>query len=220
MSGSGKITVAIVDDHEIVRRGLANVLEGETDIEIVLEADTAGDAIRKVPAAGPDVLVLDLGIPDGGESVLSALARKVGAPKCVVFTATDDPRVALRVMRLGAAGFVLKGLGANEIATAIRAVAKGESYVSPAFAGRLVAAAQGQESAEKPAAGLTHRELQIITEVAKGRTNREIGEILNISEKTVKHYMTSLMQKLGVTNRVAAVLAYRKIYGDDDTQQH
>lgn len=220
MARADKITVAIVDDHAIVRKGLVTVLEQGNDVEVVVEASDAASAIRALSGTQVDVVILDLSIPGGGATVLKALEEAGRAGSCLVFTANDDPKVALRIMQKGIGGYLLKGPGLEDISKAIRTIAGGEKFVSPAFAARMVEAAQSQATVERKAAVLTHREYQIISEVAKGKTNREIGEALHLSEKTVKHYMTGLMQKLQVSNRVAAVMAFRRLSSGGSRVQH
>jgi DNA-binding NarL/FixJ family response regulator len=195
------IRVLIVDDHPIVREGVTAVLEREPDIEVVGEADTLDEGLRLDATHRPDVVLLDLRLPGGPavDGVASFASRGRGI---VVFTAHDADDDVFRAIRGGARGYLLKGSPAAEIGQAIRQVHAGESYVSPRIAAKLV------KDAAQPRGRtglLSARERGVLRLVAAGLSNRQIGETLSISERTVKFHVTAIFNKLGAENRAQAV---------------
>jgi DNA-binding NarL/FixJ family response regulator len=194
------IRVLIVDDHPVVREGVAAVLQGERDIEVVGEAGTIGEGLRLSAARSPDVVLLDLKLPDGGGA--DSVARFARESRVVVFTAYDADDDVFGAIRGGARGYLLKGTPAAEIAQAIRRVHAGESYLSPRIAAKLV------DDVSRPGSrggSLSGRERGVVRLVAAGLSNRQIAESLGISERTVKFHVTSLFNKLGAENRAQAV---------------
>ncbi|MEI4488200.1 response regulator transcription factor [Frigidibacter sp. MR17.14] len=210
-----KFSVAIIDDHPIFRRGRAAVLRDEPDVGAIYEEDSADRAVELAAERTPDIMILDLVMPGGGG--LSALSRIAGAHpevRCVLLTVNDCPDTAIEALNGGARGYILKGVPAGELISALRSIMRGDTFVSPAFATRLLSAAQESRARRDPAAGsLTFREEQVLRELKSGRSNREIAEILSISEKTVKVHMSSIMQKLGAKNRVEALVVYQRTRG-------
>jgi len=204
------LEIGLVDDHQVVREGMAGIISRTPDMGVMFEAADANGALEELRTRAPDVVLLDLNIPGSGAHVLAELRRRGHPSKCAVFTVNDDPVEAIKVMELGARAYVLKGSSAEEILTAVRVVASGRTYVSPEFAAPMLEAAGEARRQRALTEQLTHRELQIIGEIAKGLTNREAAERLKISEKTVKHYMTSVMHKYNVRNRVSAVVEFQK----------
>ncbi len=210
-----EIRVLVVDDHALFRRGVIQTFEQEPDMTVVGEADTAAGAIDKAGELLPDVVLLDVKLPDkSGLSAVSTLQRECPYSKIVILTAFDDEDAVLRAMKEGAHGYVLKGVSADDLAQVVRSIYRGETYVTPSMAGRLLAeltAPSADRSARDLIGELTDRERNILDLVAEGKTNKEIGTDLFLSEKTVKHYMTNVLQKLQVRNRVeAALLAKRE----------
>jgi two-component system, NarL family, nitrate/nitrite response regulator NarL len=205
-----EIRIGIADDHSIVREGLVRVLRKIPHARVVFETKTAEDAIRLATEQEPDLMIVDLGMEGGGLNAIRMIHERTPDVRCVVFTACEDPMTAITAMSLGAKGYILKGIGADELVKALKSVLNDQSYVSPEFAMKLVSAANARKEAAVEEANLNVREVQVITEVEKGLTNRQIAERLQISEQTVKYYMTSLMQKYHVSNRTLAVLEYRK----------
>ena len=206
--------VGIVDDHEVVRLGLATAIAKRKDLRLIGEGTTADDALRIAKTTGLDVLILDLSIPGGGMHALKEISRTCPKVRSIIFTASDDATVAMAAIHYGARGFVLKGAGIDNLFSAVRIVMANQSYVSPEFATRLVAAAVQAKDQSEAKHGLNIRESQVMQEARRGLTNRQIGERLMLSERTVKHYMSSAMQKFGVSNRVAAVNAHREKSGN------
>jgi len=203
------VRIGIVDDHAVIRSGVTSMCQADNLLKVVFEGGTATDAYRLVLEHSPDVLLLDVHIPGGGLEALKEISRDFPKVRCIMFTGSEDASIAMAAIAAGAKGYILKGVSAANLISAIHVVMENRSYVSPEFAWRLVEAAQEAKNSKMPSDGLHHRESQIIKEVEKGSTNREVAERLKISEKTVKHYMTSIMQKFGVSNRVGAVVAYR-----------
>jgi DNA-binding NarL/FixJ family response regulator len=207
-------SIAIIDYHPIYRQGLAAVFRAEPRFKVVAEGACSTEAVEIATAHRPKIMILDLGIPGDGLETLKQLCIEFPKTYCVILTACDDPQAGIAALNAGAHGYILKGVSASELKAAIWAVYKNESsFVSPEFAARLLAAVQ-----KEPAhvdIGLSHRELQILAEVESGATNKMVAQKLHLSEKTIKHYMSSIMQKCGVTNRVSAVIAYQKMRQSD-----
>ncbi|OOY11346.1 MAG: response regulator transcription factor [Rhodobacteraceae bacterium] len=202
-------TACIVDDHPIFRQGLCAVLNETLEIEVLAQGGSAADAVELTRRQSPDIMILDLTMPGGGLNALRAIMESDPSMQCILLTACDDPETAIEAMSAGAKGYILKGVGVAELEAAIDAILHGGTFVSPNFAAALLQAAlSGQERDDKGGA-LTHREMQVLRELERGKTNREIAKRLAISEKTVKFYMTNIMQKYGVKNRLEAVIAHR-----------
>jgi DNA-binding NarL/FixJ family response regulator len=199
-----EIRVVLVDDHPIYREGVARTLADAGGIDVVGQA-ADGDT-------QPDLVLLDISMPRGGG--LPALARIVQLdcpPKVAMLTASEEDDDLMQALKLGALGYVLKGVGAGELVEVVRGLADGQSYVSPGLAGRLLVGLRNRGSvAANPLADLTKREEDILRLVAQGLSNREVGQSLDLQEKTVKHYMTAILQKLHVRNRVEAAMLARE----------
>ena len=195
------ITVLIVDDHPIVREGVAAVLERERDIDVVGAAGTIADGLRLAAKFHPGVILLDLKLPDSGDE--SAVERYVAEGSAIlIFSAYDADEDVFRAIRGGARGYLLKGSPAAEIAHAIRQVHAGESYLSPRIAAKLV---RGLTEPRGRTGLLSAREGGVLRLVAAGLSNRQIAEALSISERTVKFHVTAILNKLGADNRAQAV---------------
>jgi DNA-binding NarL/FixJ family response regulator len=213
------IHLVIIDDHPLFREGVANTLRADPDITLVGEGMTAADAVRLAGEVLPDIILLDLTIPGGGLRAAQAIAAAYPVIKLVMLTASEDEDDVLTAMKSGARGYILKGVSARELIRIIRAVAAGEGYVPPSLAASLLAEMTGTAPAGRTAASpldaLSEREHQILEGVAAGLSNKEIGKQLVLTEKTVKHYMTNILQKLQVRNRVEAALLAQKRGRDD-----
>lgn len=207
------IRVFLLDDHEVVRRGLADLLDAEPDIRVVGDADTAEHALTRGPALRPHVAVLDVRLPDGdGISVCRELRSRMPELACLMLTSFDDEDALLDAIMAGASGYVLKQIKGSDLVSAVRTVASGQSMLDPATTARLMRslrAGPAETRALPPElASLSPRERDILALIGDGLTNREIGTELYLSEKTVKNHISRLLAKLGVQRRVqAAVLA-------------
>jgi two-component system, NarL family, nitrate/nitrite response regulator NarL len=209
-----KITVGIVDDHPLMREGVAQSLRNASSvIEIVATGGTAEEAIAIAKNHGPDILLLDVSIPGGGIEAAYAIAANGFNGKIVMLTVSERPSHVTAALEAGARGYLLKGASGKELVRAILAVHGGQVYVSPELAGLLLSGPlehlkENIQIRDRPI--FTERENNIAEFLAQGKTNKEIAEILNLREKTIKHYMTNIFQKLGVRNRVEAVLLIKK----------
>ncbi|MEU7581064.1 response regulator transcription factor [Streptomyces sp. NPDC041068] len=213
-SAGDPIRVFLLDDHEVVRRGLRDLLDAEPDIEVAGEAATGEEALIRGPALRPDVAVLDVRLPDGdGISVCRELRSRVPEVACLMLTSFDDDDALLDAIMAGAAGYVLKQIRGSDLVSAVRTVAAGRSMLDAATTARLMATLRGPEDegaqpGEQRLAALSPREHEILALIGEGFTNRQIGRRLYLSEKTVKNNISRLLAKLGVERRIqAAVLA-------------
>jgi len=205
--------VFVVDDHEIVRRGIADMIDAEHDLEVVGEASTAQQALSRVAATLPDVVVLDVRLPDGsGIDVCRSILSAHPQVRCLMLTAYDDDRASYAAVLAGASGYVLKDIRGQKLIEGIRAVAAGRSLVTRAVSDKVVdsltatAAASASSAASRDVPDLTLRERQVLGLIADGLTNRQIGERLELAEKTVKNYVSGLLAKLGMERRTQAAV--------------
>jgi DNA-binding NarL/FixJ family response regulator len=207
------IRVFLLDDHEVVRRGLTDLLDAEPDISVVGDADTAEHALTRGPALRPHVAVLDVRLPDGdGITVCRELRDRMPGLACLMLTSFDDEDALLDAIMAGASGYVLKQINGSDLVSAVRTVATGQSMLDPTTTARLMRSLRADPavppSLPPELAGLSPRERDILVLIGDGLTNREIGKRLYLSEKTVKNHISRLLSKLGVQRRVqAAVLA-------------
>lgn len=201
------IKVFLVDDHEIVRRGLAGLITAQPDMEVIGEAATARQSLGRIEATQPDVAVLDVRLPDGsGIDVCRDVRSRVPSVACLILTAYDDDTAVSAAVLAGAAGYVLKDIGGSRLVDAIRAVAGGRVLLDPS-AVRQAKARMHDRADEDPRLGsLGLRERQILRLIADGLTNRQIGARLGIAEKTVKNYVSSMLSKLGLERRTQAAI--------------
>jgi len=205
------IRILVADDHPLFREGVLHSLASDPDLTVVGQAANGEEALRLARELLPDVALLDIGMPGwGGLVAAEKIATACPATRIVMLTVVEDEDKLLAAFKCGARGYVLKGVSARELANVIRAVAGGEVYVSPALAaGMLVELTRGKP--HDPLSELTEREREVLRLVAEGLTNREIGQRIHLSEKTIKHYITNILQKLQVRSRVeAALLAARR----------
>ncbi|WP_190208884.1 response regulator [Kitasatospora indigofera] len=205
------VRVFLLDDHEVVRRGVHDLLDAEPDLTVVGEAATVEQAIARVPALLPDVAVLDMRLPDGdGVTVCRELRSRMPGLACLILTSFDDEEALLDSIMAGAAGYVLKQISGTDLVSAVRTVASGQSMLDPGATTRLMARLRGDTGPQAASAfpELTDREREILALIGEGLTNRQIGQRLYLAEKTVKNHISRLLAKLGVERRVqAAVIA-------------
>ncbi|WP_189220282.1 response regulator [Streptomyces roseiscleroticus] len=206
MPATGRITVFILDDHEIVRRGLHQLFADEPDIEVVGEAGTAADALERIPAVRPDVAILDVRLPDGsGVEVCRRTRARDGDVKCLMLTSYADDEALSGAVAAGASGYVLKDLRGEELLAAVRRVAAGDLLLGPVSRARVPEGPPEERGdGDDPMATLTEQERRILELIGEGLTNRAIGERLHLAEKTVKNYVSGLLAKLGMQRRAQA----------------
>lgn len=207
-----KITVFLLDDHEIVRRGLRDLLSIEPDIEVVGEAGTAAETVGRVHALDPDVAVLDVRLPDGsGVEVCRDIRAKHPRTQCLILTSFADDEALFDAIMAGAAGYLLKQVKGNELLDAIRKVARGQSLLDPAVTAKVLERLRRGPEQDELISRLTEQEHRILDLMADGLTNRQIGDKLHLAEKTVKNYVSGILSKMGMARRTeAAVYAVRK----------
>ncbi len=197
--------IFLLDDHEVVRRGIADLINAEADLEVVGEAATARQAVARIAATVPDVAVLDVRLPDGnGIDVCRAIRSKNPTVRCLIFTAFDDDEASYAAVLAGASGYVLKDIRGQRLIESIRRVALGETLLTRVVTDHVVRDLGAARS--EPAATLTTRERQVLELIAEGLTNRQIGERLELAEKTVKNYVSGLLGKLGMQRRTQAAV--------------
>ena len=212
---SERIEVIVADDHPLFLEGVVNRLEAAGDIAVVGQATDAAGAVRLARECVPDLALLDVTMPGHGLEAAREIAAVSPATKIVMLTVAEDEDTLLAALKAGAAGYVLKGVGARELVAVVRRVCAGEVYVAPPLAGRLLAELTKPRPAG-PLDELTGREREVLELVATGLGNQEIGRRLHLAEKTVKHYMTNILAKLHVRSRVeAALLAQRAGLGPE-----
>ncbi|MGW7687562.1 response regulator [Streptomyces asiaticus] len=207
MREEGKIGIFLVDDHEVVRRGVRDLLAGEPDMEVVGEAGTAADALARIPAARPDVAVLDIRLPDrSGVEVCREIRTRYESVRCMMLTSFADDEALFDAIIAGASGYVLKDIRGDELLAAVRDVAAGRSLLDPVATARVLERLRGQTAAQPDdqLAALTEQERRILLLIGEGLTNRAIGERLHLAEKTIKNYVSSLLSKLGMERRSQA----------------
>ena len=211
---SDRIQIVIVDDHPLFREGLIQTLKAEPDIEVVGQAGSAAEAVALAGELLPDVVLLDITIPGGGLDAACAIAAASPVIKIIMLTASEAEEDVIAALKAGARGYILKGVSGRELVKIVRDVYAGEAYVTPTLAASLLSEMRGDRREAQPLGDrrddLTERERQILERVAAGLSNREIAQELFLSEKTVKHYMTNILQKLHVRNRVEAALVAQK----------
>ncbi|MCC9737896.1 response regulator transcription factor [Streptomyces sp. MNU89] len=209
-TGDSPVKVFLLDDHEVVRRGVHDLLDAEPDLTVIGEAGTVEQALVRVPALRPDVAVLDVRLPDGdGVSLCRELRSRMPDLACLMLTSFDDEEALLDAIMAGAAGYVLKQISGTDLVAAVRTVASGQSMLDASATTRLMARLRSDEEKEpEPDAlpGLTAREREILTLIGEGLTNRQIGQRLYLAEKTVKNHISRLLAKLGVERRVQAAI--------------
>ncbi|GIH21757.1 DNA-binding response regulator [Acrocarpospora phusangensis] len=205
------IRVFLLDDHEVVRRGVAALLDVEDDIEVIGEAGTAESALARIPALRPDVAVLDVRLPDGnGVEVCREVRSRLPELRCLMLTSYADQEALFEAVMAGAAGYVLKQIHGSDLVGAVRTVASGQSLLDPQTTATMLTRLREQAARKDPLAALSKQERQILELIGEGLTNRQIGERMFLAEKTVKNYVSNLLNKLDMQRRTqAAALAAR-----------
>jgi DNA-binding NarL/FixJ family response regulator len=197
-----QVTVFLLDDHEVVRRGVRDLLETHPDITVVGEASTASSALPRIAALCPDVAVLDVRLPDGdGVTVCREIRSLMPGVACLMLTAFSDDEALFDSIMAGAAGYMLKHIHGTDLAGAIRTIASGQSMLAPRAASQVMARLRDRVGERDPLARLSEQEISILGLIGEGLTNREIAERLFLDEKTVKDYISALFAKLGMERR-------------------
>ncbi|MGZ4746042.1 MAG: response regulator [Oryzihumus sp.] len=216
------VKVFLLDDHEIVRRGIRELLEMESDIEVVGESGSAQEATRRIPALRPQVALLDARLPDGSGLDVCRDVRSVDPSiQGLILTSFNDEDALTTAILAGAAGYLLKDIKGQDLVQAIRRVAAGEKLIDPAVAQRVKRSWEEDRGADPRLRTLTPQERRILEHVAEGLTNRQIGEAMFLAEKTVKNYITAVLAKLGMERRTqAAVFAATHLGAEEEGQAH
>jgi len=218
-SSARKIRVVVVDDHPMMRRGVSETLSEEPDLELVGTGASAQDALRLAKQGRPDLILLDIALPGGGIEAAREIVKSCPEVKVVFLTFREDRATVNAALRAGARGYIVKGVEGPELVGTLRQVNSGQSYVTPALAAQLLAAehkdaAPALPTDAAPGARLTEREQQIVELLSKGLSNQEIADELDLTESTIKHYMTRILQKLGFRNRTEAAIFARTRNGN------
>jgi DNA-binding NarL/FixJ family response regulator len=213
---SKKVRIGIFDDHPLFRHGVQLTLEADAEFEVVALGSTAAQALQAAQIKRPDVMLLDVNMPGGGIKAAQDIAEACPTVSIVMLTVSEQEDHLSAAMAAGARGYALKGISGDALMQIVRSVVGGEAYVSPSLAARVLRNLQKEptQAAGGAATGdnlyrLTAREQQILTQLSGGMTNKEIARALDLSEKTIKHYVTNILQKLQVRNRVEAALSFR-----------
>ena len=214
------IKVFLLDDHEVVRRGVASLLDTEPDIQIIGEASTAQQALARIPALRPDVAVLDVRLPDGnGVAVCREIRSQMPQVACLMLTSFADDDALFDAVMAGAAGFVLKQIHGTDLVGAVRTVASGQSLLDPRSTARMMARLRDQASRKDPLAALSDQERRILELIGEGLTNRQIGERMYLAEKTVKNYVSNLLAKLDMQRRTQAAALAAQLKAEEATKR-
>jgi DNA-binding NarL/FixJ family response regulator len=209
------IRVFLLDDHEVVRRGVADMLQAEGDVEVVGESASAAEATRRIPALRPDVAILDARLPDGSGIDVCRDIRSIDPTiKGLILTSYEDDEALFAAIMAGAAGYVLKQIRGTDLVDTVRRVAAGQSLLDPAVTQRVLERIRHPVEEPKELRSLTEQERRILEHIAEGRTNREIASKMFLAEKTVKNYVSSLLAKLGLERRTQAAVLAAKLLGD------
>lgn len=214
------IRIVLVDDHPLFREGVAHTLNAANGFEVVGQGASADEALELARELLPDLILLDVDMPGDGISVVPAIGASCPVTKIVMLTVSAADDDVLRALKAGAHGYVLKGVSSRELVEILKTVVSGEVWVTPQLAASLLMEMTGrtraQPPAEDPLSELTWREREILQLVAAGKSNKEAGLELHLTEKTVKHYMTNILQKLQVRNRVEASILARRFIGQQE----
>jgi DNA-binding NarL/FixJ family response regulator len=209
---SNRIRVFLLDDHEVVRRGLKDLLESGGDIEVVGEAGTAEEGISRIPPTRPDVAVLDVRLPDGdGVTVCREVRSRYPEIQCLMLTSFADDEALFQAIMAGASGYVLKQIKGADLVDAVRRVAAGQSLIDPAVTARVLERIRTGPEEDERLGRLSPQERNILELIAEGLTNRQIADRIHLAEKTVKNYVSNLLSKLGMERRTQAAVYAAKL---------
>jgi DNA-binding NarL/FixJ family response regulator len=214
--GHRRISVFLLDDHEIVRRGLTGLLAAEPDIDVVGEAGTAASALARLPALRPDVAVLDVRLPDGdGVSVCREIRSGLPGTACLILTSYDDDRALIGAIMAGAAGYVSKQTCGSDLVGAVRVVAAGQSMLDAHATRRVMERLRERIAIADPLSALSEQEKRVLDLIGEGLTNRQIAERMFLAEKTASNYVSSVLTKLGLQRRAQAAAFITKLTDEE-----
>ncbi|HZM68069.1 MAG TPA: response regulator transcription factor [Nakamurella sp.] len=210
------LTVFLVDDHEVVRRGVADLLDEEDDLTVIGQAGTVADALSRVPALMPDVVVLDVRLPDGnGVELCRELRSRLPELNCLMFTSFTDEQAMMDAILAGAGGYVIKDIKGMDLVSAVRTVGSGRSLLDNRAASALMNRIRASAANPGPLAGLSDQEKTVLDLIGEGLTNRQIGERMFLAEKTVKNYVSNVLAKLGMERRTQIAVLATKLHDRD-----
>jgi two-component system response regulator DevR len=210
------LTVFLVDDHEVVRRGVADLLDEEDDLTVIGQAGTVADALSRVPALMPDVVVLDVRLPDGnGVELCRELRSRLPELNCLMFTSFTDEQAMMDAILAGAGGYVIKDIKGMDLVSAVRTVGSGRSLLDNRAASALMSRIRASATKPGPLAGLSDQEKTVLDLIGEGLTNRQIGERMFLAEKTVKNYVSNVLAKLGMERRTQIAVLATKLHDRD-----
>lgn len=216
MTPDARIRIVLADDHPLLREGVARTLAESGLFAVVGEAATGAEAEAMVERHHPDLLLLDISMPGGGIATLRRIMAGDNPPRCAMLTVSEEDDDVMQALKAGASGYILKGVGARDLVAILTDLAEGRTYVAPSLAMKVLAALNAPRPGREatPLDTLTRREEEILRRVAEGKSNKEVARDLDLQEKTVKHYMTAILQKLHARNRTEAALIAREGWSD------
>ena len=208
------VNIAVIDDHPLLREGVSSTLQSVDGFDVIDQGESYQDALRIAHEAMPDIILLDISMPGGGVEAARDIHEALPSIKLVMLTASEDEKDVMTALQAGANAYILKGIGGKKLIEIIRRVSTGETFITPSLATNILMHSYNQEPAPLPTSlldKLNERESSILKALSRGLTNKQIADELFLSEKTIKHYMTNILQKLQVKNRVEAALMAQKI---------
>lgn len=219
---TNSIRIVVADDHPLLRDGVIRTLQSQEGLDVLGEADSADTAVEQVITCRPDIALLDISMPGSGIEAARRISSMKAATRIIMLTVSEEDDDVIEALKAGAHGYVLKGVRAEELVSVIKTVHVGGSYIPPSLASRVLLAMNSPEkkpqSTDELLDSLTDRETEILKLVSVGNSNKEVGLKLELQEKTVKHYMTSILQKLHAKNRVEAAVKAQSAWGDQPSK--
>lgn len=205
--------ILVIDDHPLLRDGVCSTLDSEVNFEVVGQGASYDDALSLAMDLTPDIILLDISMPGGGVNAARDIHEALPSIKLIMLTVSEDEKDVMSALQAGARAYILKGIGGKELIAAVHRISAGESFITPSLATSILLHSNSQESEPQSSLldKLNKRETAILKALERGFTNKQIADELFLSEKTIKHYMTSIMQKLQVRNRVEAALMAQKV---------
>ena len=210
---TSSIAIAVIDDHPLLREGVSSTLAAVAEFEVIGQGESYDDALRIAHDEMPDIMLLDISMPGGGVEAAREIHEALPAIRLVMLTASEDEKDVMSALQAGASAYILKGIGGRELVDIVRRVSAGETFITPSLATNILLHSYNQQPEQEHSLidKLNQRESSILKALERGLTNKEIADELFLSEKTIKHYMTNILQKLQVKNRVEAALLAQKI---------